>query len=82
MSSRTQASPTAFSGTAVTNLAFSPKIERDTDTLASPPPNVASKLGVWNNLVLSGLLRRSMTSPNVTYLFVIKSSDFLFVILL
>src|SRR5262244_2194994 len=61
-----QASAIGFAGSTVTNAVLRPRIASDMETLASPPPKVASKAGDCKRRSKPGGLRRSKTSPRVT----------------
>src|SRR5262245_39756460 len=61
-----QASAIGFAGSTVTNAVSRPRIASDMETLASPPPKVASKAGDCRRRSRPGGLRRSKTSPRVT----------------
>src|SRR5215813_4071092 len=61
-----QASAIGFAGSTVTNAVLRPRIASDMETLASPPPKVASNTGDCRRRSKPGGLRRSKTSPRVT----------------
>src|SRR5262247_165421 len=61
-----QASAIGFAGSTVTNAVSTPRIASDMETLASPPPKLASKAGDCRKRSKPGGLRRSKTSPRVT----------------
>src|SRR5215831_6165929 len=66
------------SGRTVTKETGNPKPARDTATFASPPPNVATSSGRWNNRSEPGADRRSMISPKVIVVFDILLAPGLF----
>src|SRR5439155_5983725 len=60
-------------GRTVTNETGRPKPARDTATLASPPPNVATSSGVWNKRSEPRADNLNMISPKVIVVFDIFS---------
>ena len=60
-----QACPISLFGSFVTKAVFIPRFDKAKETLASPPPNLASKESVWINLKFEGGDKRSIISPKV-----------------